>query len=39
MIAMGIVNIQAVIIFPAIPHFTAETRFVTPTPIMAPVIV
>ena len=37
--ASGIVRIQAQTIRPATPHFTAESRFVAPTPTMAPVIV
>ena len=36
---MGMVNTQAQMIFPATPHRTAVSRFVAPTPIMAPVIV
>ena len=35
----GMVNIHAVMMFPASPHRTAERRVVAPTPIIAPVIV
>ena len=33
------VSTQAQTIRPATPHFTAESRFVAPTPTIAPVIV
>ena len=35
----GIVSIHAQNIFVVIPHFTAESLFVAPTPIIEPVIV
>ena len=35
----GIVSIQAQIILPATPHFTALMRFSEPMPMMAPVMV
>lgn len=35
----GIVIIHAQKIFVVTPHFTADARFVAPTPIIAPVIV
>ena len=35
----GIVKTQAHTIVPASPHFTADARFIEPTPIIAPVIV
>ena len=35
----GMVNTQAQTIRPAIPHRTADTRFVAPTPTIDPVIV
>ena len=37
--AIGIVSTQAQTIRPATPHFTAESRWVEPTPTIAPVIV
>lgn len=36
---MGMVKTQAQRIFPATPQRTAVSRFVVPTPIIAPVIV
>ena len=36
---MGMVSIHAQTIVPATPHRTAVSRFVAPTPTMAPVIV
>jgi hypothetical protein len=38
-IAHGMVNIHAITIFPASFHLTALALLVTPTPIIAPVIV
>src|SRR6266487_157758 len=37
--AAGIVRIQAQTMRPAIPHLTADSRLVAPTPTIAPVIV
>ena len=37
--AMGIVKTHAQMMRPAMPHLTAESRRVAPTPTIAPVIV